>query len=69
MKLRSLTLLFIAFVFAGTALGQDQPVPDYVTKQDFPDSVKTLPLAKLDGTVKKLFMTLLLQQSAYFYRL
>ena len=48
--LRSLTSALVTLIFITTAFTQDKPVPDYVTTQDFPDSVKTLSLTKLDGT-------------------
>ena len=48
---RILTMLF--FVLVGVqSFSQDKPVPDYLIKQDFPDSVKTIPIEKLDGTAE-----------------
>lgn len=44
-------LIAIATVvcFANSAFSQNAPVPEYLTTQDFPDSVKSLGLRTLDG--------------------
>jgi hypothetical protein len=43
-------LSFCLFFFAAVvALAQDAPAPEYLTKQDFPDSVKSLGLQTLEG--------------------
>lgn len=44
------SLLIISF----SSLCQDKPVPDYVTKQHFPDSVGSVTLLKVDGSRIKL---------------
>ena len=45
-------LLSVVFLvlFVTPALCQDKPVPDYVLKEDFHDSVLNIPVVKLDGT-------------------
>jgi hypothetical protein len=42
--------LTLVAVCASIALyGQNEPVPDYLTKQDFPDSVMVLKVTSLEG--------------------
>lgn len=46
---RILTLLPFTLLFVVQLFGQDQPVPGYVVNQDFPDSVKAVPMVTLEG--------------------
>lgn len=42
--------IILSFIFVTTSgFSQHQPVPDYLTTQAFPDSIKTLPLIQPDG--------------------
>lgn len=49
MLCKFLSVILLAIVVT-SSFGQDKPVPDYVTRQDFPDSVMSIPVVKLDGT-------------------
>src|SRR5690349_6998858 len=40
---------FLFVISIGNLLAQNQPVPDYITKQSFPDSVTSVSVLKLDG--------------------
>jgi len=42
-------LSFSIFLFSFSSYSQDAPAPEYLIKQDFPDSVKNLTLTSLDG--------------------
>lgn len=42
------SMLFVISI--GNLLAQNQPVPSYITKQSFPDSVTSVSVLKLDGT-------------------
>lgn len=44
-----LSVVFLALL-ATSSFSQDTAVPDYVVNQDFPDSVLSIPVVKLDGT-------------------
>jgi thiol-disulfide isomerase/thioredoxin len=41
--------LFIIFSLVSPTFSQNDPVPDYLTMQDFPDSVKSLSIRTVDG--------------------
>jgi len=43
-------LAFLLITFSIPSLAQDQPVPAYVTQQNFPDSVGAVSIVDLDGT-------------------
>ena len=47
--MKYLIALSIFVCFANTTFSQNAPVPEYLTTQDFPDSVKSLVLRQLDG--------------------
>ena len=47
--MKYLIALCIFVCFANTTFSQNAPVPEYLTTQDFPDSVKLLGLRQLDG--------------------
>jgi thiol-disulfide isomerase/thioredoxin len=47
--MKYLLALCVLVSFVTTTFSQNDPVPDYVTIQDFPDSVKSLNLQALDG--------------------
>ncbi|MBL3655227.1 TlpA family protein disulfide reductase [Fulvivirga sediminis] len=46
---KSLITLTLLFLIAGFCNAQNQPVPDYVTKQQFPDSVSQMQLTTTTG--------------------
>jgi thiol-disulfide isomerase/thioredoxin len=44
------TILYFFFIFSGYVVtAQDAPAPSYLVTQDFPDSVKYLPVESFDG--------------------
>lgn len=47
--MKTFFLFTSAILISISAFCQDAPAPDYLTKQDFPDSVKQVLLTKLDG--------------------
>jgi thiol-disulfide isomerase/thioredoxin len=48
-----LSLNFSLLAFVSLCFGQNQPVPEYVAKQNFPDSVATVSMVTLEGTRMK----------------
>src|SRR5688572_19620444 len=49
MMIKKSIVLFLLFVAFHSSLAQDALPPEYLAKQDFPDSVKSLPLLTLNG--------------------